>query len=41
MAQIIEVSPNADGKIEIQLFGQIYEIRIKEPKAKKAKKVEQ
>ena len=36
----IEVEPNAEGKLIIELYGDKYEIVVKEPKPK-AKKVEQ
>lgn len=40
MNNVIEVTPNKDGKIFITLYGTKYEIKVKEPK-KPAKKVEE
>jgi hypothetical protein len=40
MEQKIEVTPNKDGKIFITLYGTRYEIVVKEPKTRPAKKSE-
>lgn len=33
--QVIEVTPDKDGKIFIRLYGTTYEIKVKEPKPSK------
>ena len=43
MIQVIEVTPNKEGKIYITLYGTKYEIKVKEPKkpVKNKEKVEE
>lgn len=38
MGNIIEVTPDKDGKVFITLYGTKYEIKVKEPKPSKKEK---